>query len=436
MATNGNGYTILGLQAENVRKLKVISIHPPAVGVVKIKGRNAAGKSSTLDAIEMALSGKAAQPARPIRDGETSAVVVADLGGKFSVKRTWTANNKTYLTVERREGDTRMVVAKPAEFLESIVGAGIGFDPLAFTGKKPAEQVQTLLDVLQLPEDPREIDARRQAIYNERTLANREVKRLEGAVASAPQVPADTPEAEVPMADLAGEYEAKQAQYRDNEATRRNHQRAVDKKNAANAQVEHLRDLLIDAEAVLAEATMEETDLRAKVEALQDPDIESIRQRMATIEQTNAAVRQRAARAVLVGELKAVEGKAAGLSQRIAALDEQKAMLFQQAKLPVEGLSICDDAKGGYVVTYHGIPIQDCSSSEQLRISMALAMALSPQVRVVLVREGSLLDEEAKATLEAIAQERGYQIWLEVVSTDPEDGAFIIEDGEVVEAKA
>ncbi len=454
MANAENGLTVLGLHIENVRCVKVISLYPPATGVVKIKGRNAQGKSSTLDAIEAALGGKSRQPEQPVRHGQSSAVVVADLGGRFRVKRTWT-DKGTYLTVESQQDGATVKVARPQEFLDSVVGSGIGFDPLEFcTTKKPADQVEMLLNVLRLPEDPRKIDEQRKVLYDQRTLVNRQLKQAEAVLATMPMVPEGTPDEAVSASALIEEAQRRQEQRRQNERIREaaeNAREAVgilreDREDGVRkclSRVELLKAELIEAEAELAEARMNLTNdvadaEKVAVEAAEqsarvaDPDVAEIQEQLATIEATNRHVQVKQQRMEAERELAGVQKEAAELSSKIDALDRRKTDVLTQAAFPIPNLGIAE-CNGGYAVTYKGIPLADCSSSEKLRVSMALAMALNPQVRVILVREGSLLDEESQKVLEEVAREKGYQIWCEVVGTKKEDGAFIIEAGEVVE---
>jgi len=195
--------TIIGLYGENVKRLRVVNIVPPATGLVKVAGGNAQGKSSTLDAIVMALGGKDAQPELPIRQGAKHAKVVLDLGA-LRVTRTWTAKD-TYLTVERRGEPSKL--GAPQDVLNSLIGAGLGFDPLEFVERlKPAEQVATLLRLLHLPEDPRALDVTKKHAYDERTLVNREVRTLDAKLAGLLEPAEDVPDAEVSVADLAAEH--------------------------------------------------------------------------------------------------------------------------------------------------------------------------------------------------------------------------------------
>lgn len=152
------GLTVLALQGENVKRVKAVRIEPPApTGVVKVAGKNGAGKSSTIDLIMLALGGKDRQPALPIRKGATNAKDVLELQDRsgapvLRVTRTWTQAG-TYLTVEDLADGRK--IAKPQDFLDRLVGAGLGFDPLDFVRQPAKRQVEQLLGMIQLAEDPR-----------------------------------------------------------------------------------------------------------------------------------------------------------------------------------------------------------------------------------------------------------------------------------------
>jgi len=427
-----NGLTILQLHVENVRGAKKVTVCPKATGAIPVRGRNGAGKSSVLDAITYALGGKSVQPQKPIRHGETAAQVVANIGGKFTVRRTWTAK-QSYLTVERcaESGSLPVPIPSPQAFLDELCGTGIGFDPLAFTGKKPADQVQMLLDVLSLPEDPRSLDATRKELYDQRTLVNRQVKQAEGAVSQAPHYP-DAPAAEVSMADLIAEHGRLTKIIQNNQYARAELGSAEGAHARAADRLEQLKASLVEAEAELAEATMVLTDARALVAGLVDPDLAGLAEQMRSIEAVNAKVRANTTRERLVKAVAVYQDESGKLTDQIEALDTRKTEILTSAAFPLDGLAIAEDGKGGYTVTYHDVPLAECSSSEQLRVSMALALSLNPKIRVILVREGSLLDEDALATVEQWAEANGVQCWLELATTEQGGDGFVIEAGELV----
>jgi len=56
-------------------------------------------------------------------------------------------------------------------------------------------------------------------------------------------------------------------------------------------------------------------------------------------------------------------------------------------------------------------------------------MALNPALKVIRVRDGSRLDADNLALLAKIAEERGFQCWVESVGDGK--GGIVIEDGHV-----
>lgn len=63
---------------------------------------------------------------------------------------------------------------------------------------------------------------------------------------------------------------------------------------------------------------------------------------------------------------------------------------------------------------------------------MAIALAANPKLPVVLIRDGSLLDEDGLRMVAEMAEARGAQVWLERVSNAGNVGV-VIEDGRVKE---
>ena len=56
-------------------------------------------------------------------------------------------------------------------------------------------------------------------------------------------------------------------------------------------------------------------------------------------------------------------------------------------------------ALGNGEVLLNGLPLSQASGAEQLRLSMAIAMAGNPKLRVLRIKEGSLLDDDNLALL-------------------------------------
>lgn len=167
--TEQAGFKIIGLQAENFKRIKAINIVPDG-STVLITGRNEQGKSSILDAIMAALCGKKQCPDKPVRDGCEKGKVVVDMG-KFKVIRTFNADGGGTLKVESADGFN---ASSPQKMLDTIVG-DIAFDPMEFInmGKTAAgqrEQKAILMKMAGL--DFSDIDAKLAEIKQQRSNAN------------------------------------------------------------------------------------------------------------------------------------------------------------------------------------------------------------------------------------------------------------------------
>ena len=110
-------------------------------------------------------------------------------------------------------------------------------------------------------------------------------------------------------------------------------------------------------------------------------------------------------------------------------LEAKKAKRLAAAKMPIDKLSVNDET-----ILYDNIPLAQVNDSMQLRIAVAISMALNPKLRVILMK-GNDLDSESLETVCQLAEEKDYQVWIERVSDDKKNKTgFIIEDGSVVAA--
>lgn len=436
-----DGLTVLALQGENVKRVRALRIVPPsATGLVKIAGRNGAGKSSTLELIMLALGGAKRQPTMPIRKGAKKASDIVELQNAagqlvYRITRTWSAGGESYLTVERA-GQGK--VARPQDLLDSMIGAGLGFDPGEFDRLKPAKQFEAILGLVKLAEDPRTLDAERAAHYTERTAVNRDIKSLDARLKVIPEVlPGVLPTEEISIAALSQEAR-RLAEVRQRNEVRRHgiyeRRREMEQRerevHSARAEFERAQDRLSAAlsEQQAATAAFEAADRDAR--GLIDPDASAVEAQISTAEVTNAQIRQQRQRAGLAAELESQHRQAAEITAAIERIDARKAELLASAAFPVPGLGF-GEVGGEHVVTFNGVPFGDCAESERMLVGMAIAMACNPTVRVILLREGSLLDAETLAAVERLAGERGYQVWAEIVG-DGDASSFVIADGGVV----
>jgi len=59
-----------------------------------------------------------------------------------------------------------------------------------------------------------------------------------------------------------------------------------------------------------------------------------------------------------------------------------------------------------------------------------MGIALNPELKILLIRDGSLLDEESLKVVGQMAEDNSMQVWLEKVG-EGKECSVVIEDGEV-----
>jgi hypothetical protein len=422
---------IVQLEIENVKRLHAVNITPEG-NLMVIGGNNAQGKSSVLDAIAMILGGKDEVPAAPIHQGETKARIVADLGD-IVVTRTFTMAGGTSLTVKMKDGSP---VAGPQTILDKLT-AKVVFDPFAFIRLDPRARAETLRKILGL--DFTALDAKKAKAFNERTVVNRDVEQMRTVVAAMP-VFKDAPAEEQGTAELvaqiteAGAHNAGKGLLKVQlDSAERAFTESLTNLGNITREVAELEARLADAQKRLV-ATKEAHDkntqdaeaARTKHNDFKVVDVAPLTTKLTELEATNTKVRQNKDRATKVSEGQAKKAKSDELTKIIESVDAERTKLLKSAKYPVAGLGFSDSG-----VTYNNLPFEQSSSAEQLRISVAIAAATHPTLRVMLVRDGSLLDENSLKLLGELAKEHDLQVWVERVGKGAEC-SVIIEDGSVL----
>jgi len=423
---------IVKLSAENVKRIQAVEIEPGG-NLVVIGGKNAAGKTSVLDAIMYALAGTRSIPTHPIRAGADSGKITLNLSGDppLTVTRRLSPSGGS-LEIRNAEG---FKASSPQKILDELCGR-IAFDPLAFSRMDARKQADTLRELVGL--DFAAIDAERKLAFDERTVCNRRAKEKEAAAAQI-VVPDGTPEKEVSVAALVEKLKGQRAE---NAAIERARQEVDDRRRDEGHQqgvVSHRQAAVAELEQKLADARKsleEETaalrmakearkQRQAEVAELVPIDTAATEREITEADAVNRAVRQKDGKAELAAEALKAQVEADAYTEKIRALDAHKAAMLAEAKWPVDGLGF--DESG---VTLHGLPFDQASSAEQLRVSVAMGLALNPTLRVLLIRDGSLLDADSLRMVAELAADRDGQVWLERVGEGSEC-SVVIEDGHV-----
>lgn len=459
---------ILSLTAENVKKLTVVQIAPDG-NVVQITGKNGQGKTSVLDSIWWALAGTEHIQKQPIRKGADKARIELKLGDggavQLIVERRFT-DKASYLEVKTADGAK---YPSPQKLIDDLLGA-LTFDPLDFMRRDGKGQFGILKSLVNLGIDLEASTAADKTDYEERTRINREAKSKR-AQAAMIEVAEGLPDSPVDESALLDRIEAVANENADIERRKSNREIASAKIVELSGAAERVRGSITDdVEAIVSRRDKECADLDAQIEALKkrmadtkaravadankltadrtaaaekmdadanalksklessgplpDPvDLSALRAEMDAAKRVNRQINDKRCRTEIEAVAEQLEAKSQALTTAMDVRAKQRLDAIGAAKMPVDGLSFGDGT-----VTFNGLPLDQASDAEQLMISTAIAAALNPKLRVLRIRDGSLLDEEAMERLAAFAEERDFQIWIERVDSSGQIG-FVLEDG-------
>jgi hypothetical protein len=413
-------YRLVRLEASNFQILKAVNIKVDGT-VTKINGRNAQGKSSILDAVAAALGGKDAFPEQPVRKGEDSGEISLDFGGLKLTRKFWNKDGGGFTQSLRLEYADGRRPKEPQAVLDTLRGSPIADDPIVFSRLKPKERYDLLKGLI--PDfDFDDMAERRANLTEDRTIVGRDLAKAKGAAASI-VVDEDAPLAPIDMGALASDLQAAIKHNADIDARVQRREGFADELEAMRDRADRMRAELKTLDAAIAsrEKTIDEAEeLPAKI------DVDKIQFQMGRVEDANAGARKRVEKAQREAEVKMLSDRYEALTGELAGIDQDKADAIRNAELPVAGLTFGEDD-----IMLDGLPFDQASTARKIRTSTALLMAMKPDLRVLLVREGSLLDEDARAALEADAKAHDFVVLMECVGAGDGSG-IVIENGEIV----
>jgi energy-coupling factor transporter ATP-binding protein EcfA2 len=406
---------IVSLTAENIKRIEAVHIEPDG-SLVQITGANGSGKSSVLDSIWWALQGKGVVQSQPIRKGQDAGMIRIDFGSLIVTRHFRREEDGEYTTSLSVENDEGAIYSSPQKMLDGFLGS-LSFDPLAFMEKDGKGKLAELRRIVNLDVDIDELDRLNRGDFERRTQVNRTVRHLQEKVAANVRELKDMGAldrsdnlAAVDTAGLLAEME---------------------QASATNAAIERERirreGRALEASNMLDRAVAIQEEL-AKAPALDTPvDVATLR---AQVEKANAEnARRQTIRATFkrhddaAEELKSAENEAAFITENMDRRTAEKTRAIAAAKMPVEGLAFGDGD-----VLWRGIPLDQASTAEQIRVSLAVGMAMNPGLRVILIRQGSLLDDASVEIVRSWAEENDFQVWMERVDTSGKIG-IVMEAG-------
>lgn len=417
------------IKINGFKKLVQFSIDPDGKSV-EISGRNGNGKSSIIDAIWVTLTGKDV-PGIPINKECVKAKIIVGLDSGHTATLEFKARGGKTLTVEGPDG---MPVKAPQAFLNDLIGR-ISFDPFDFVNKTPKQQKEFLQDLLKI--DNSDLDVQKNAALTEkreaeadRNAIERQLEELAGITETVPvdvsklmaaqesrqKVSQDLDKARHTLESvrvMISTSEDREKRISDEiERTREQLQRQVEELAAANAETETAKDRLNRGTEVVK-------SLEKALESVPDHS-QDIRDASEINRKAESWKRKQALRA----ELDIVEKSVDASKQTLEDIENDRKERLFAAKFPVPGMEFTEDG-----VLFNGLPFDSGNQcqSDILRVGVAIAVAQDPALKIVRIKDGSLLDSASKRELLGQLAEFGFQAFIETVA-DSELQALTIDE--------
>ena len=243
---------IASLLLENVKRVKAVSLTPTPNGLTILGGRNGQGKTSVLDSIAWALGGDKYRPSNPQRD---ESVLPPQINVKLS----------NGLIVERKGKNSALTVTDPQgrhygqTLLNEFVNT-FAIDLPRFLEASDKEKAETLLQIIGVGAQLRDLETRERDTYNQRhaigQLADQKAK-----FAKEMPLHEGVPDAPISAGDLIRQQQDILLRNAENQRKRERRSQIALHVESLTAQMEELRQMLLAAQADLATAERDALDL-------------------------------------------------------------------------------------------------------------------------------------------------------------------------------
>jgi hypothetical protein len=163
-----------------------------------------------------------------------------------------------------------------------------------------------------------------------------------------------------------------------------------------------------------------------KLKPLAEPkDAQKISEDIAAARAINTAIDRKIEADAKDAEIVRVTQDIEKLSRSIDENRKKASDVIAKAQYPVPGLGFNDGE-----VFYNGLPFTQASNAEQIKVSIAMGMIGNPKLRVMRIKDGSLLDSDSMAVVEDMAAKNDFQVFMEVVDESGKVGVYL-QDGEI-----
>ena len=416
-----NSIKINQLEVENVKRVKAVAMTPTQNGLTVIGGNNNQGKTSILDAIAWALGGEKFRPSAAARQDSVlpphikltlSNGLIVERGGKNASLKVTDPNGK-------KSGQQLL-----NEFVEVLA-----LDLPRFMQQSNKDKATTLLKVIGMEEQVRELETREQETYNRRWSVGQEADRKKKYAEAMPFYP-DAPDTLVSASELirrqqdilARNGENQRKRNRLNEITYEKH-RIFDEIGRLETQAAELASRIAERKQAYEQTARDEEIAKTDAAGLIDESTEELERDIEQVDAINIKVRANLDREKAHQDAEYYQKQYQELTEQLERVRTEKVKLLNGAALPLPELSVADGE-----LTYKGRKWDAMSGSDQLRVATAIVRAVNPKCGFVLIDKLEQMDLATLREFGAWLEQERLQAITTRVSTG-EECSIIIEDG-------
>ena len=371
--------------------------------IILLKGDNGVGKSSVIQFIEIALGKQKNIPPNATGEGE----VIADFKGNQYLFQVSFKDGKPIVTITAPDG----MKDNKKSTLAGIVGA-IDFDIDKFveqskslSGRK--EQIETYKKFLdkEIVEQIERYESNVAINYEQRTIANRELKTIDGAIALHPMKGENLNIEPIDVSDVFQKQKEANEHNSKIEVTESTLLQLKQENERYDSEIARLMDL---AKVNKDRIDKGESFLNSNTKI----DITEFETKLQNANEINAQVSQ-------AKELKAKLAEKEKLTNDIGemtALIDSTRQVIQDAirdmDSPIEGLGFDSEQ-----LLYKGVPVNpdSLSKSEIMELGIKLKIAENPDAGVLFIQEGESIGAKRLEEIKEIAAKNNFQIIMEQV---------------------
>ena len=409
------------LEIENVKRVKAVKLEPSQTGLTIVGGNNNQGKTSVLDSIAWALGGAAYKPSKAERDGSVTPPhlhIVLSNG----------------LVVERKGKNSELKVTDPKgqkagqQLLDSFVEK-LALDLPKFMEASDTEKANTLLNIIGVGSQLKELEQQEKEIYNERLAIGR-IADQKAKFAKEQEYFPDAPKDLISASELIQQQQEILARNGENQKKRDRlseitfeKRRIFDEAQRLEEQIKSLQERLDERKKAYENVTKDEVIAMKTVNELQDESTEELEKSLADIEEINRKVRINLDKDKAEDDAREYQVQYDSLTGKLNEVRKQKTELLNDANLPLPELTV-DDGK----LLYKGQQWDNMSGSDRLKVATAIVRKLKPDCGFVLMDKLEQMDMITLKEFSEWLEKEDLQVIATRVSTG-EECSIIIEDG-------